>query len=100
MNQKGNPILTEMATELFSESKLFQLIDECESYSRIYEQAKEDFLSLGSLDEERKGGMTGRSWLAMNGYENWLKEMDEEDRLRMAGKLQMIADLAEELDEE
>ena len=32
--------------------------------------------------------------------EKWLKDMEEEDRLRICGVLQMIVDLAQELDEE
>ena len=44
--------------------------------------------------------MTGLALLKKNGYENWLKDMEEEDRLRICGVLQMIVDLAQELDEE
>jgi hypothetical protein len=38
--------------------------------------------------------------LKQNGYEIFLKDMEEEDRLRMCGVLQMIADLAKELDDD
>ena len=41
--------------------------------------------------------MTGLKNLKENGYEKWLKDMEEEDRIRMCGILQMIADLAQEL---
>ena len=38
--------------------------------------------------------------LKQNGYEKFLNDMEEEDRLRMCGVLQMIADLAKELDDD
>ena len=44
--------------------------------------------------------MTGVVLLKQNGYENYLQDMEEEDRLRMCGILQMLADLAQELDED
>ena len=43
--------------------------------------------------------MNGLTTLKKNGYESWLYDMEEEDRLRICGVLQMIADLAQELDE-
>jgi len=100
MNSKGNPILIEMADQLPEGSKAYQLIRTSVDYPLIIEQTKEDFYCFADLDKERKNGMTARSILKQNGYENWLKDMEEEDRLRMCGVLQMIADLAQELDED
>ena len=44
--------------------------------------------------------MNGLDALKQNGYEKFLNEMEEEDRLRMCGVLQMIADLAQELNDD
>ena len=100
MNSKGNPILIEMAHQLPQASKSFQLITTSVEYSRIIDQAREDFYCFADLETKREGGMTGLALLKKNGYENWLKGMEEEDRLRICGVLQMIVDLAQELDEE
>ncbi len=99
MNFKGNPILIEMADQLPESSKAFQLITTCIDYSMIIDQVKEDFYCFADLEKERKNGMTGLDILKQNGYEKFLKDLEEEDRLRICGVLQMIADLAKELDD-
>ena len=98
MNSKGNPILIEMASELPETSKLYQLVMTSVDYSLIFDQAKEDFFGFADIENEIKNGMTGLALLKQNGYENYLQDMEEEDRLRMCGILQMLADLAQELD--
>jgi len=100
MNSKGNPILIEMADQLPQSSKSFQLITTSFDYPRIVDQVKEDFYCFAELETKRESGMTGLATLKENGYENWLKDMEDEDRLRICGVLQMIVDLAQELDEE
>ena len=100
MNSKGNPILIEMADQLPPASKSFQLITTSVEYPRIIDQASEDFYCFADLETKRESGMTGLATLKKNGYEKWLKDMEEEDRLRICGVLQMIVDLAQELDEE
>ena len=100
MHSKGNPILIEMASELPETSKLYQLVMTSIDYSSIFDQAKEDFFGFADIEKEIKNGMTGLALLKQNGYENYLEDMEEEDRLRMCGILQMLADLAQELDED
>ena len=100
MYSKGNPILIEMASQLPEASNLYQLVMTSIDYSSIFDQAKEDFLGFADLDKEINNGMTGLAVLTQNGYENYLRDMEEEDRLRMCGILQMLADLAQELDED
>ena len=100
MYSKGNPILIEMASELPETSKLYQLVMTSVDYSSIFDQAKEDFFGFADIEKEIKNGMTGLAVLTQNGYENYLRDMEEEDRLRMCGILQMLADLAQELDED
>ena len=99
MYSKGNPILIEMASELPEKSKLYQLVMTSVDYSSIFDQAKEDFFSFADIEKEIKNGMTGVALLKQNGYENYLQDMEEEDRLRMCGILQMLAELAQELGE-
>jgi len=99
MNFKGNPILIEMADQLPESSKAFQLIMTCIDYSMIIDQVKEDFYCFADLEKERENGMKGLDILKQNGYEKFLKDLEEEDRLRICGVLQMIADLAKELDD-
>ena len=99
MNFKGNPILIEMADQLPESSKAFQLIMTCIDYSMIIDQVKEVFFCFADLENERKNGMKGLDSLRQNGYEKFLKDLEEEDRLRICGVLQMIADLAKELDD-
>jgi hypothetical protein len=99
MYSKGNPILIEMASQLPEASKLYQFVMTSVNYTSIFDQAREDFLGFADLEKEIKKGMTGLAVLTQNGYENYLQDMEEEDRLRMCGILQMLADLAQELDE-
>ena len=100
MNFKGNPILIEMASQLPKASKLYQYVMTSVDYTLIFDQAREDFLGFADLEKAIKNGMTGLAVLKQNGYENYLQDMEEEDRLRMCGILQMLADLAKELDED
>jgi len=100
MNSKGNPILIEMADQLPESSKAFQLIMSSVNYPMIIDQVKEDFYCFAGLENKRKNGMKGLDSLKQNGYETFLKDMEEEDRLRICGVLQMIADLAKELDDD
>ena len=100
MYSKGNPILIEMASQLPVASKLYKFVMTSINYSSIYDQAKKDFLAFADLEREIKNGMTGLVLLTQNGYDNYLRDMEEEDRLRMCGIIQMLADLAKELDED
>ena len=52
------------------------------------------------MENEVKEGMTGTYILKQNGYEEWLHDMEDDDRLRLCGVLQMISELSEELNEE
>ena len=99
MYSKGNPILIEMASQLPETSKLYQLVMISVDYSSIFDQAKEDFFGFADIEKEIKNGMKGTALLKQNGYDKYLLDMEEEDRLRMCGILQMLADLAQDLDE-
>ena len=62
--------------------------------------SKEDFFCFGDMESEFKDGLTGIHILKQNGYEEWLHDMEDDDRLRLCGVLQMISELSEELNEE
>ncbi|MDE0849341.1 MAG: hypothetical protein OSA44_11110, partial [Nitrospinaceae bacterium] len=81
-------------------STTFKYIQVSESYSQVATQAQEEFLCLSYFDADRGNGLSGRNQLAQYGYENWLKDMEEEDRLYLIGTLRLVIDLAEELAEE
>jgi len=100
MNSKGNPVLIEMAGQLPQASKLYQLVMTSVDYATIFDQAREDFFGFADLEKEIKNGMTGLAILKQNGYESYLQDMEEEDRLIMCGIIQMLADLAQELGED
>ena len=100
MNLNGNPILIELAAQLPPKSKIYQLIKTSKNYSVIINQAKEDFFCFGDMEDKFKDGMTGIQILKQNGYEEWLHEMEDDDRLRICGVLQMISELSEELNDE
>ncbi len=100
MNSNGNPILIELAEQLPSSSKIYKLIMTSKNYSVIISQAKEDFFCFGDMESEFKDGLTGIHILKQNGYEEWLDDMEDDDRLRICGVLQMISELSEELNDE
>ena len=100
MNSQSNPILIELSEQLLETSTTFKYIQGSESYSQVATQAQEELLCLSDLDADRGNGISGRDQLAQYGYENWLKDMEEEDRLYLIGTLRLVIDLAEELAEE
>ena len=100
MNSSSHPILIELSQQLPETSKACKYIQGAESFSQVVTQAQEEFLCLSDLDADRGNGISGRDQLAQYGYENWLKDMEEEDRLYLIGTLRLVIDLAEELAEE
>ena len=100
MNSQSNPILIELSEQLLETSTTFRHIQGSESYSQVATQAQEEFLCLSDFDADCGNGLSGRDQLAQYGYENWLKDMEEEDRLYLIGTLRLVIDLAEELAEE
>tara|TARA_B100000686_G_C16673681_1_gene907886 strand:- start:43 stop:345 length:303 start_codon:yes stop_codon:yes gene_type:complete len=100
MNLNGNPILIELAEQLPPNSKIYKLIMTGTNYPLIIGQAKEDFFCFGDMENEVKDGMKGINILKQNGYEEWLHDKEDDDRLRICGVLQMISELSEELNDE
>jgi hypothetical protein len=100
MNSQSHPILIELSQQLPETSKTYIFIQGSENFSQVAAQAKQEFLCLNKLDTDVGNGITGRDQLSKDGYESWLKEMEEDDRLVLIGSLQLIVELAEELAEE
>lgn len=100
MNSQSHPILIELSDQLPQFSKTYQYIHGPESFAQVCAQAQEEFACLSDLDADQGNGVTGRTKLAQNGYETWLKDMEEDDRLRLLGALKLIIELAEELAED
>ena len=89
-----------MSDQLPETSMTCKFIKGPESFSQVVVQAKEEFLCLSNLDADRGNGISGKDQLIKYGYENLLKDMDEDDRMVLIGTLKLIIELAEELAEE
>ena len=104
MNSKANPILIEMSQELPDSIQTFKYIQEPKSYEEIVVQARKEIFCLRNLERDMEDGQSAKSFLKNNGYQFLLEESDEEDeleeRMRLLGTLQLIAELSEELAEE
>jgi hypothetical protein len=107
MNSKVNPILIEISESIPETSTTYRYIHDAENFALVATQAKQEFLCLSDLAADQANGLSGRTQLVQYGYENWLKELDDDhegegddNRLRLIGFLKLIIELAEELAEE
>ncbi len=101
MNSKTHPILIELSQSLPKTSMTYKYIHGPEGFAEVSIQAREEFLCLSDLEADRGKGLSGKTQLAQYGYENWLKNIeDDDDRLRLIGFLKLVIELAEELAEE
>jgi len=101
MNSQTHPILNELSEQLPETSMTWKFIHGLESFAEVCSQARKEFLCLSDLEADLGNGLSGRTQLAQYGYENWLKDLeDDDDRLRLIGFLKLIIELAEELAED
>jgi hypothetical protein len=104
MNTKVNPILIEMSQELPDSIHTYKYIQEPKSYEEIFVQARKEIFCLRNLERNMEDGQPAISFLKKSGYQFLFEESDEEDemeeRMRLLGKLQLIAELSEELAED
>lgn len=104
MNSKANPILLEMSQELPDCIQTFKDIQEPKSYEEIVIQARKEILCLRNMERTLEDGQSAKTFLQQNGYQFLLENSDEEDqqeeRLRLLGTLQLVAELSEELAED
>ncbi len=90
-----------MSQQLPKTSTTYKYIHGPESFAEVGIQAMEEFLCLSDLEADQGKGLSGKIQLAQYGYENWLKNIeDDDDRVRLIGFLRLIIELAEELAEE
>jgi hypothetical protein len=104
MNSEANPILVMMAKELPDSIQTFRHIQEFRSYEEILAQARKEIICLRNTERTLEDGQSAKSFLQQNGYQFLLENSDEEDemeeRMRLLGTLQLIAELSEELAED
>jgi len=104
MNSKANPILIEMSQELPDSIQTFKYIQEPKSYEEIVSQARKEIFCLRDLERNMEDGQSAKSFLQQNGYQFLLENSDEEEeqeeRMRLLGTLQLIAELSEDLAED
>ncbi len=104
MNSKVNPILLEMSQELPDAIQTFKHIQKPKSYEEIIVQARKEIFCLRNMERSMEDGQLAKDFLRQNGYQFLLENSDEEDaheeRLRLLGTLQLIAELSEDLAED
>ena len=104
MNSKANPILIEMSKQLPDSVQTFKDIQEPKNYEDIVVQARKEIFCLRNMERSMEDGQSAKTFLQQNGYQFLLENSDEEDeleeRLRLLGTLQLIAELSEDLAED
>jgi hypothetical protein len=100
MNSKAHPILAELSRQLPDSAHTFQYIHEPSDFEKITLQARKDISCLENLEGCLEDGRPAKAVLEENGYRVWLEGSDQDERLRVLGALQLIADLSEDLAED
>ena len=104
MNSNANPILTQLCMDLPDSIQTYKDIQIPKSYEEIVVQARKEIFCLRNLERNMEDGQSAKSFLQANGYQFLLENDDEEDELeertRLLGTLQLIAELSEELAED
>lgn len=100
MTANAHPILAELSRQLPESALIFQHIVEAEDFELVMNQARKDIACLENLEGRLDDGRPAQTVLEESGYRDWLKDSDQEARLRVLGALQLIADLSEDLAEE
>jgi hypothetical protein len=104
MNSKANPVLLEIAEQLPDSIQVFKDIQEPKSYEEIFAEARKEIFCLRNMERNMEDGKPAKLFLQQNGYQFLFENSDEEDemeeRMRLLGTLQLIAELSEELAED
>lgn len=96
----AHPILSELSRQLPEDAHTFQYIHDSSDFEAIAAQARIDIACLENLEGCLEDGRPAKTVLGESGYQAWLKDSDQDKRLRVLGALQLIADLSEDLAEE
>ena len=93
-----------MSQDLPDSIRTFKYIQEPKSYEEIVVQARKEIFCLRNMERTMENGQSAKSFLQQNGYQFLLENSDKEDemeeRMRLLGTLQLIAELSEELAED
>jgi len=100
MSSDSHPILKELSKQLPESTRTLQYIQENKGLETIAQQSRREFACLGNLEGTLKDGQTCVAVLQESGYAEWLKDSDEEDRLRLLGTLRMIVEFTEDMEED
>ena len=96
----SHPILAELSGQLPESAHTFQYIQEAAEFEKITAQAQKDIACLENLEGHLEDGQPAKTALEQSGYQEWLKDSDQDERLRVLGALHLIADVSEELAED
>ena len=100
MNSQPNPILIELSQQLPDTSKTYQYIKEAKSFYEITLWAGQELYLLSGINLNQDLSSDVKNTLIEKGYDQLLNDGEDDDRLRIVGALQMIVELAEELDKD
>lgn len=100
MNSKAHPILAELSRQLPDSAFTSRHILEAVEFELVMTQAKQDIACLENLEGNLEDGRLAKTVLEESGYREWLKDSGQDERLRVLGALQLIADVSEDLAEE
>jgi len=87
-----HPILEPLVVQLPDKAKSRKLIESGGDYVSISNQLASESKwcgHLNTMDGESRSGILN---LQLNGYQDWLKDAEEEDFVRMVGVLQLLYD--------
>jgi hypothetical protein len=100
MSASPNLVLVSLAEHLPETAEVRKLVERGGPLREIVEQAEREWKYFSLLDNLATDQRTGRQCLNILGYEQFLKDAEEEDCLRMMGALRMTANAAEGMAEE
>jgi hypothetical protein len=100
MSFQAHPILEELSRQLPDSAHTFQYIQQASGFEQIATQARKDITCLENLEGSLEGGKSAKTDLEERGYRVWLESSDSDERLRVLGALQLIADVSEDLAED
>ena len=95
-----HPILEPLVSQLPETALSRQLIEEEKDYKEIIPHLTSERKWLREPQSTDAKNRTGLWHLEQNGYADWLKDAEDEDRIEMVGVLQLILETASALDED
>ena len=100
MSASPNPVLKSLTEHLPESAVVRKWVEQGKDLNEIAVQADLEWKYFSLLDVIAADQRTGRQCLNILGYEQFLKDAEEEDCLRMMGALKMTANAAEGMAEE